>query len=337
MKMNKIILILLLCIGLPSVTHAEQSRQEIEALAVQVVFDLAVKKFDAREYPKAFKMFTTLAQKGHVLSQSNLAMMYEKGIGTNRDYKKAVFWYRKAGEAGNGEAQYRMGNLYFMGLGVDMSNAVQAFQWYEKASNNLSGDFKLKHKALYQVALAYARGWGTTKSYWQAFTKFSLAGDYKDAKSQAEKMQAKMKKKIDGLSAEEHFKKGAEFNKNKKLDMAFKHVKVAAELGHTDAAYTLYRMYFNGLGTQRNIVEGKRWLVSVALTGHAQSQFDLGKYYFHQKKPKDATEWFFQVGENLARAGNKKAAADCAKALEDVSTVLKYEPAHYLATRLKEI
>ena len=44
------------------------------------------------------------------------------GLGTSRDYSKALFYYRKAVEAGNDSAYSRLGAMYVNGLGVAKDN-----------------------------------------------------------------------------------------------------------------------------------------------------------------------------------------------------------------------
>jgi TPR repeat protein len=45
-------------------------------------------------------------------AQNNLGMMYEKGKGVPKDFKKAFFWYRKAAEQNLGKAQNNLALMY---------------------------------------------------------------------------------------------------------------------------------------------------------------------------------------------------------------------------------
>ena len=45
--------------------------------------------------------------------------MYHHGYGVIEDHKAAAKWYRLAAEQGIAEAQYNLGLMYDIGLGVD--------------------------------------------------------------------------------------------------------------------------------------------------------------------------------------------------------------------------
>lgn len=70
-------------------------------------------------------------------------MLHGKG-GVPQDYAEALKWFRKAAEQGHAEAQYKLGNCYFRGIGV-ADDDVAAYAWhsvaaasgYEKARNML--------------------------------------------------------------------------------------------------------------------------------------------------------------------------------------------------------
>lgn len=56
----------------------------------------AVASFNAKEYTKAFPAILEAAQKGNKEAQGQMAYMYENGLGTNVDYKQALYWYKQA-------------------------------------------------------------------------------------------------------------------------------------------------------------------------------------------------------------------------------------------------
>ena len=51
-----------------------------------------------QDYKTAHRLWLPLADQGNVFAQYNLGMMYAKGLGTPKDYKEAVKWYRIAAE-----------------------------------------------------------------------------------------------------------------------------------------------------------------------------------------------------------------------------------------------
>jgi TPR repeat protein len=62
--------------------------------------------------------------------------MYEHGLGVKEDQTEAVYWYRKAAEQGDANAQFQMGKRYAEGKGVE-ANDVEAFNWYFKAAGGI--------------------------------------------------------------------------------------------------------------------------------------------------------------------------------------------------------
>lgn len=56
---------------------------------------------------KAFQLFVSAAEKGHSRAMKNAAVMLDRGDGIVQDQKQALFWYQKAGDAGDGEALER--------------------------------------------------------------------------------------------------------------------------------------------------------------------------------------------------------------------------------------
>ena len=59
--------------------------------------------------------------------------MYDNGEGTETDKAKALYWYEKAAEQGDAEAQYKCGRMYCMGEGTAEDRA-KARMWLQKAA-----------------------------------------------------------------------------------------------------------------------------------------------------------------------------------------------------------
>jgi hypothetical protein len=86
---------------------------------------------------KATYWFEKAANQGDLDSQYNLGVLYEKGIGTDKDLNKALFWFIKSAENNYSLSQYSLGVLYFSNEGVTKDNAKSAY-WIRKAYD--SGD-----------------------------------------------------------------------------------------------------------------------------------------------------------------------------------------------------
>ena len=114
------------------------------------------------------KSFETAKQTGEPLG-----VYYLEGIGTRKNYKKALQELLKenkslVGMAYSEYSQYRIGQLYELGLGVK-KDYVQAKEWYEKSA--------LQGYELAQLALGklYYFGKGVEQNYKKAVQFFTLA------------------------------------------------------------------------------------------------------------------------------------------------------------------
>ena len=76
--------------------------------------------------------FDKLAEQGNAEAQYNLAVMYHRGEGVERDYSMAKQWYKKSAEQGNAMAQYNLAVMYQRGEG-DSKDEVMARYWFKKS------------------------------------------------------------------------------------------------------------------------------------------------------------------------------------------------------------
>ena len=75
------------------------------------------------------------AEAGDANAQYNLGIMYYEPNGVPRDYAEAMSWYRKAADQGLASAQYKLGWMYYRGDGVQ-KDLVQAHLWFNIGAAN---------------------------------------------------------------------------------------------------------------------------------------------------------------------------------------------------------
>lgn len=131
------------------------------------------------------------AEAGNAESQFRLGWIYMRGEGYTgvsfirdvpKNPAKAGQWYQKAADQGHVDAQYNLGMLYKLGLGVQ-EDPKQAFAWLQKAAAQ-GNDI-----AQYHLGLMYAEGAGVKRSLPHASAWLALAaaqGNEKAQKSRAE-------------------------------------------------------------------------------------------------------------------------------------------------------
>ena len=143
-----------------SLVYAKQSltkkRIHQEALS-------AAKKGD---YGVAYRKWLSLAKNGNTDAQYNIATMYVRGDGLQKNNKLSLYWFLQAAKRGHVESQFMLGKIYYDGISVRRSY-TKSFAWLHKAA-------KQGHsKARNNLALMYYHGRGVKKDLGKAF-KWSL-------------------------------------------------------------------------------------------------------------------------------------------------------------------
>ena len=90
---------------------------------------------------------------GDVDAQIRMGQRYGYGIGVAADRRESFNWFLKAAEAGSAQGQFMVGQAYFMGRGV-APDTEKAFEWHARAAE------KGHALAAFAVGMAYASGWG---------------------------------------------------------------------------------------------------------------------------------------------------------------------------------
>jgi TPR repeat protein len=153
-----------------------------------------------QDYAQAALWFRKAAEQGNANAQYNLGTWYEEGVnqGVPQDdtqaafwrrkvkawrtwinsvdfqhsehwrYTQAVFWFRKAAEQGDSDAQDELGNLYLSGEGVT-KDYTQAREWFRKAAEQGDAD------AQESLGDLYGNGQGVTQDYAEAYFWYDLA------------------------------------------------------------------------------------------------------------------------------------------------------------------
>ena len=118
--------------------EAERLRRDLDLLEdPETICSFGQMAFDGdgveQDYVQAAHWWKIAAEKRHVRSQHNLALMYENGLGVPRDFGEAAKWYRMAAEQGSAASQNNLGALYERGHGVPQDNTL-ALDLYRQAA-----------------------------------------------------------------------------------------------------------------------------------------------------------------------------------------------------------
>ena len=102
---------------------------------------------------------------GYLGGYHNMGNLYRKGLGVEKDLKKAFELYMYAAERGHAEDQSNIGYMYMRGEGVDV-DYKQSMVWLDKATaQNWATAYD-------KIGLLYLNGWGVKKDPARAFEAF---------------------------------------------------------------------------------------------------------------------------------------------------------------------
>ena len=135
--MKLLIVILITFFSFISLANDKNHKDDwfLEAKKYYYDYNVAIEEYKNKNYIKAFKLLSTLAEDGDPRAQSDIAGMYFNGWGVVKDFKMAFKWYKKSSLNGNPYAQYKLGDMYWNGFGVEV-NTDTAQIWWKMAADN---------------------------------------------------------------------------------------------------------------------------------------------------------------------------------------------------------
>jgi len=123
-----------------------------------------------KDLARAFELQRRAAEAVLAAAQHGLAIMYYRGEGAERDYKQAAKWFRRAADQGFPTSQLNLGVMYFSGQGVERSDA-EVVKWITLAAA------KGLPEALFRLGKMYEQGAVFSKSIKDAIYWFGKSGE----------------------------------------------------------------------------------------------------------------------------------------------------------------
>jgi TPR repeat protein len=130
-----------------------------------------------KDYVKAVHWYRKAANQGFAGAQNNLAVMYEQGLGVPKNKPEAAMWYIKAAEQHNANAQHSIGIMYRDGEGVPQ-NFEEAAKWISKAAE------QSHNGALRDIGEMYWKGLGVSQNNILAYMWWRLGALHGDKESE---------------------------------------------------------------------------------------------------------------------------------------------------------
>lgn len=230
------------------------------------------------------------ANTGDIYSQVKLASYYEKGkYGFEKDFTKALLYYKKAAAKGNAFAQYRLALFYKdtrFHPGMDEPIALQeSIRLFEAAAKKgVSG-------AQLELGAHFFSGEGVSQNREKAIKLFKKAADKGDSDAQ------------NSLGDCYYYGEGVPQDLNKAIRL----FKKAAKAGHESAQYSLGYCYYYGEGVPQDFTKAVELFKKAADQGNSDAQNSLGEcYYYGQDVPQDFTK-AVELFKKSADQGNSDA------------------------------
>ncbi len=123
--------------------------------AVRKALSEGERYMEVGEYDRALAAYQEAAGAGSAAAMTSIGVIYEKGLGTDRDYRTALDWFYRAADAGEPAAMFWIGWNYYYALGVDRSYST-ALKWCLKAAEAGNAE------AMNWVSDMYRYGQGTS-------------------------------------------------------------------------------------------------------------------------------------------------------------------------------
>ena len=174
---------------------------------------------------------------------------------------------RAAAEAGDGEAQFRLAELYGTGKGVKRDYA-QAYAWMKQAAETGNAD------AQSGLAMMLQRGYGVT-------VDLGLAKQWRQKAAEQGHRRAMYTLGIDYMTGSGGIKDAAQ---------AMAWLRKAADAGLPEAYPALAWLYESGQGVERSHDEAMQLLRRGAELGDALAQLRLGMELYRSQSPRDHAE-----------------------------------------------
>lgn len=215
----------------------------------------------------------TEAQKGDVKAQMDLANCYRKGIGIEKNYEKAFYWWQKASEQENQDAEFRVAICFLQGEGVTRDEKA-AFKKF------LSLAEKGHAKAQFAVGNAYQGGIGVQKNESKAIHWFKKSAENGNADAQNSLGMAYQ----DGSGVPRNDAEAARW------------LIQSAEQGNGYGQFLLGNCYAKGRGVEKDPKKAFAYLSKADALGYLNATYNLGYYtekgFFGKKEFKEALKYY---------------------------------------------
>ncbi len=114
-------------------TVPKAKEKDEKCIRAMELFQNGMKAYEADNYTKALSRFKQAAEQGYAEAQFKYGQMYYNGEGVEKDDAEAMSWFQKAAQQECAWAQFFCGIMYAYGKSVPR-NGYEAMNWFLKAA-----------------------------------------------------------------------------------------------------------------------------------------------------------------------------------------------------------
>jgi len=239
----------------PTGSHTSEAGQKVEDF-VKELLRKGKEAQDVGNWDTAIASFRKAAEAGSPTAMSNFGVMYQNGLGVQRDYTEALKWYRRAVAAGDVRGMAYLGSMYGNGFGVQR-DYTEALKWYRRAV--AAGDVR----GMAYLGSMYGNGFGVQRDYTEALKWWRKAADAGDPRG------------MSSLGAMYAYGWGLPRDYTEAYNWCVK----AAQTGDADGMSALGVLYANGWGVAKDYKEAMNWFRKATEAGSLGGMVCLGVGY----------------------------------------------------------
>jgi uncharacterized protein len=238
---------------------------------------------------RAFEFYLLSAQLGNRIATFKVAQCYEKGAGVERDLRKALYFYRCAAKLGLPDAMHTYGSIIlFGGIGFDAEQEVGLF-YLKLAVRNATAQYPF---AFYDLARCYEKNIGPKIVNADEGYAFKLY--IRGAALNCPNCQYRVGR---------CFERG-ELGRERDMRNALEWYNRAAELGQSDAQYSLSGFFLRGIkgALRKNHRMSLYYALAASVQEHTNAAYSLAEFYEYgvgTKKSASLASWWERVAEEF--------------------------------------
>nr|WP_234791293.1 tetratricopeptide repeat protein [Agrobacterium rubi] len=236
--------------------------------------DEAFGHYQRGEYVQALSKALTRAQTGDAAAQTLVAEMMSRGFGIARDDKTAAFWYEQAAKGGDPVAMFKYALLLMEGKIVKHDKKL-ADDYMQRAAQAGNGEAEFNWAQILVSQTPGPNGLHAALPFYEKSAEKGIA----DAQYAVSQIYWNLK----DIPADK---------KAKARDWLMR----AAKAGFDTAQVDLGVWLVNGVGGERNLEEGFRWLYGAAQRGNVVAQNKVAHLYIQalgtKPDPVEAAKWY---------------------------------------------